>query len=236
MPVQKRQVTGGVDTHAQTHHAAVIDQVGRELGDQEFPATASGYRALLRWLRSFGRVVKVGVEGTGSYGAGLARHLHAAKVTVVEVDRPDRKTRRRQGKSDPIDAVAAARAALSGTAAGKPKTRGGPVEAIRALRVARNGAIKARTAALNQLYGLLASAPEETRAELAVVPKTKRVSWCAELNVATVASLTRSTPPRRPSGASLDAPGTSRLRSSTSTSDSPRSSLRPPRALPPCSG
>jgi transposase len=183
MPVQKRQVTGGVDTHAQTHHAAAIDQVGRQLGDQEFPATASGYRALLRWLRSFGQVVTVGVEGTGSYGAGLARHLHAAKVRVVEVDRPDRKTRRRQGKSDPIDAVAAARAALSGTAAGKPKTRGGPVEAIRALRVARNGAIKARTAALNQIYGLLASAPEEIRTVLTALPKAKRISWCAELNV-----------------------------------------------------
>jgi transposase len=152
MAAKKRQVTGGVDTHGKTHHAAVVDQVGRVLGDQEFPASAAGYRALLGWLRSWGRVVKVGVEGTGTYGAGLARFLAGERVEVVEVDRPDRRTRRTKGKSDPIDAVAAARATLSGQASGAPKTRSGPVEAIRALRVARRGAVKARTAALNQLH------------------------------------------------------------------------------------
>jgi transposase len=117
MASKKRQVIGGVDTHGKTHHAAVIDHTGRLHGDQEFPATAAGYQELLRWLRSFGRLVKVGVEGTGTCGAGLARHLTAQRVDVVEVDRPDRKTRRSKGKSDPIDAIAAARAALSGQAA-----------------------------------------------------------------------------------------------------------------------
>src|SRR5262249_48635395 len=154
----------------QTHHAAALDQTGRLLGDQEFPATTAGYRALLAWLRSYGTVVKVGVEGTGTYGAGLARYLASQGVTLVEVDRPDRKTRRAKGKSDPIDAIAAARAALSGQATGTPKTRIGPVEAIRALRVARRGAIKARTTALNQLHGLVISAPQELRDDLTAQP------------------------------------------------------------------
>jgi len=150
-------VFGGVDTHGRTHHAAAIDGAGRLLGDAQFAATAAGYATLLAWLAGFGRLVKVGVEGTGTYGAGLARHLAAEGIAVIEVDRPDRKTRRRQGKSDPIDAIAAARAVLAGTATGAPKTRTGPVEAIRALRVARRGAVKARTAALNQLHGLIAA-------------------------------------------------------------------------------
>jgi transposase len=181
MAATKRSVTGGVDTHGRTHHAAVVDQIGRVLGDREFPATAAGYRQLLAWLRRHGRLVKVGVEGTGTYGAGLARHLSAAGVTLVEVDRPDRKTRRSKGKSDPIDAVAAARAALSGQASGTPKTRTGPVEAIRALRVARRGAVKARTAALNQLHGLITSAPEALRVDLAALSGPALVTACTQL-------------------------------------------------------
>ncbi len=172
-------VFGGVDTHGRTHHAAAIDGAGRLLGDAEFAATAAGYAALLAWLGGFGRIVTVGVEGTGTYGAGLARHLAVHDVQEVEVDRPDRKTRRRQGKSDPIDAIAAARAVLAGTATGAPKTRTGPVEAIRALRVARRGAVKARTAALNQLHGLLTSAPEPLRAELAGLRTGELVGRCA---------------------------------------------------------
>jgi transposase len=179
MAAKKRHVIGGVDTHARTHHAAALDPTGRLLGDAQFPATATGYVALLTWLRRFGTVIKVGVEGTGSYGAGLARHLTEQKVSVVEVDRPDRKTRRLKGKSDPIDAIAAARAALAGTASGIPKSRSGPVEAIRALRVARRGAVKARTAALNQLRGLLAAAHEPLRAELAGLTTAALVTRCA---------------------------------------------------------
>jgi transposase len=177
-------VFGGVDTDGRTHHAAAIDGAGRLLGDAEFAATTAGYRALLAWLTRFGRQARVGVEGTGTYGAGLARHLAAAGVAVVEVDRPDRKTRRRQGKSDPLDAIAAARAALAGTATGAPKTRSGPVEAIRALRVARRGAVKARTAALNQLHGLLVSAPEGLRAELTMLHTTALVSRSAGFRIA----------------------------------------------------
>lgn len=177
------EVTGGVDTHGRTHHAAALDGAGRLLGDQEFPATAAGYRALLAWLTGFGHVIAVGVEGTGTYGAGLARHLAACGVRVVEVDRPDRKTRRLRGKSDPIDAIAAARAVLAGTATGVPKTRTGPVEALRALRVARRGAVKARVAALNQLHGLLASAPEALRSQLRDRPTAALVATAAAFRV-----------------------------------------------------
>ena len=109
-----RQVTGGVDTHGEVHVAAVIDATGRILATSSFAATPAGYRGLLRWLRRRGRVVVVGVEGTGSYGAGLARYLTSEGVTVTEVNRPDRQRRRRHGKSDTVDAEAAARAALNG--------------------------------------------------------------------------------------------------------------------------
>ena len=97
-------VIGGVDTHGQTHHVAVIDEVGRELGDREFPASPAGYRALAAWLSDHGELERVGVEGTGTYGAALARYLRSSGITVVEVDRPDRKSRRAHGKSDPSDA------------------------------------------------------------------------------------------------------------------------------------
>ena len=136
------EVTGGVDTHKDTHTAAALDASGRLLGHREFAATAAGYAALLAWLGTLGQLVRVGVEGTGVYGAGLARFLQAAGVELVEVDRPDRKTRRWQGKSDPVDAEAAARAAQAGRASGVPKTRGGKVDALRALRVARRSAVR----------------------------------------------------------------------------------------------
>ena len=125
-----------------------------------------GLPALVAWLQSLGQLQWVGVEGTGAYGAGLLRHLHQAGVSVVEVDRPDRRTRHTKGKSDPLDAEAAARAALAGTATGIPKGRDGRVEAIRALRVTRRGAMKARTAAGNQLGCLVVSAPEPLRGTL----------------------------------------------------------------------
>lgn len=174
-------VTGGVDTHGDTHHAAVIDQVGRQLADREFPASPAGYRALLQWLGGHGSLARVGVEGTGAYGAGLARHLRAAGVTLVEVDRPDRKTRRAKGKSDPIDAYAAARAALNGAATGTPKTRDGRVEAIRVLRVARRGAVKARTQAMNQLKGLIITAPADLREALRGLNSAALIETCARL-------------------------------------------------------
>jgi transposase len=176
-------IIGGVDTHGRTHHAAALDHVGGLLADRQFPATTAGYTALAAWLHSFGRVATVGVEGTGSYGAGLARALTAAGISVVEVNRPDRRTRRTTGKSDPIDAVAAARAVLAGQATATPKTRTGPVEAIRVMRLARAGAVKARTAALNQLKDLITTAPEPLRTQLRAVKPAQRPAACAALDI-----------------------------------------------------
>jgi transposase len=165
--VETRAVTGGVDTHADMHVAAALDPIGGLLGVAEFPATLAGYAGLLGWLGGFGTVCLVGVEGTGSYGAGLARHMAAAGVRVVEVDRCDRQDRRRRGKSDPLDAVSAARAALSGRALGAPKGRDGTVEAIRVLMVAKRSARSERTQTINQARALIVTGPDELRIRFA---------------------------------------------------------------------
>jgi transposase len=177
-------VTAGVDTHGQTHHAGVIDVRGRQLADREFPTTPAGYRALLGWLRGYGELDRVGVEGTGAYGAGLARHLSAEGVLLVEVDRPDRKTRRSKGKSDPIDAYAAAKAAQALTATGTPKARDGRVEAIRTLNVAKRSAIKARTSAINALRAIVLTGPAELREQLRQFGARQLVDTCARLRPA----------------------------------------------------
>ena len=143
--------------------------------------TTAGYRQLLQWLSSFGEVVLVGVEGTGSYGAGLSRFLHSHRVGVVEVDRPNRQTRRLSGKSDPIDAISAARAALGGTANGAAKTRDGNVESLRVLRVAKVSAHKARTQAINQIHSLVCTAPDELRDKLRQLPTVELIRVCAGL-------------------------------------------------------
>lgn len=183
-PVDVAEVTLGVDTHADQHVAAVIDPLGRHLGQAGFETTLAGFKALLAWAAGFGTITRAGVEGTGAYGAGLARFLTAEAVTVVEVDRPDRKTRRDQGKSDPIDAYAAARAAASGRACGTPKARTGDVESVRVLRVARTGAVRARAKALTQLKALILTAPEELRAQLRGLDGARLVATCARLRPA----------------------------------------------------
>ena len=173
------EVTGGVDTHQDTHTAVEVDAAGRVLGTREFAATAAGYRALLGWLRGHGALVLVGVEGTGVYGAGLARLLDAAAVPMVEVDRPDRKARRAQGKSDPADAIAAARAALAAVRTGVPKQRDGRVEALRNLRVARRSAVAGRATVLRQMRMLVVTAPEPLRASLRGRSARGLVAACA---------------------------------------------------------
>ncbi|HYZ35427.1 MAG TPA: transposase, partial [Pseudonocardiaceae bacterium] len=115
------EVTVGVDTHSDVHVAAVITALGVLLDTAQFPATGAGYRALVGWVGSFGVLRRAGVEGTGSYGAALARHLRAAGVEVIEVNAPDKATRRQRGKTDTLDAEAAARAVLSGRASGSAK-------------------------------------------------------------------------------------------------------------------
>ncbi len=209
-------ITGGVDTHADVHVAAALDSIGGLLGVREFPATAAGYSRLEDWLAGFGQVALVGVEGTGSYGAGLARHLAAAGIRVVEVDRADRQDRHRQGKSDPLDAVSAARAAQSGRAAGTPKGRDGAVEAIRALMVTKRSASHERTQAINQARALIVTGPEALRPGS---PATPRPSWwpswprCGPVLVTCPAA-----PPASRCGNWAAAPGSSTRRSASSMS------------------
>lgn len=198
-----RRITGGVDTHLDVHVAAALDERGAQLGVESFAATAAGYRELLCWLEEFGTVELIGVEGTGSYGAGLTRHLLSHQIAVVEVDRPNRQRRRRTGKSDPYDAVSAARAAQGGEATGSAKTRNGNVEAMRVLRVARSSARRSRTQAINQMRSLISTAPEELRAELRDLSIYKVLTVCSAFrhtgrtDVTTVTKLTLRTLARR---------------------------------------
>jgi transposase len=165
MPEPQVFVTLGVDTHADTHVAAALDQLGRHLGTITVATTTCGFHELTAWASDFGIIDRVGVEGTGCWGAGLARWLRQEGLVVVEVDRPSRRARRRHGKSDTIDAVAAARAVQSGEALGTPKAADGDVEAIR-MRVAHRSAVKARTQVANQLHALVVTAPGELRDQL----------------------------------------------------------------------
>ena len=166
-------VIGGVDTHMDTHTAAALDHLGRVLGSESFPATAAGYEALTSWLAGFGPIQAVGVEGTGSYGAGLARHLIGVGVEVIDVNRPDRATRRSRGKSDPIDALAAAHAVQSGRATTTPKNRDNAVESLRVLRIEKDDLTQARARLITRIKSLLVTAPEPVRAQVKDLSKTK---------------------------------------------------------------
>ena len=176
---QERTVYGGVDTHKEFHVAAVIDDIGRILGTETFPATAAGYRRLERWLERHGQVARVGVEGTGCYGLGLARALTARGIEVVEVNRPNRQLRRRRGKNDTVDAEAAARAVLNGEATSVPKAADGIVEAIRALRMVFCSTRNHRTRIANQIRDLLVTAPDPLREALEPLDTDHRVARAA---------------------------------------------------------
>ena len=174
------EVWGGVDTHRDFHVAAVVDSVGRVVGSEPFGADGAGYRRLVAWMQDMGQLVVVGVEGCGSYGAGLARYLAEAGIEVVEVNRPNRQLRRQKGgKSDSVDAEAAARAAASGEAAAVPKSGDGPVECIRMLMMVRRSAVKARTQAANQIHSLVVTAPEQVKRRLKGLNAGARVRVCA---------------------------------------------------------
>lgn len=174
-----RPVYGGIDTHKDFHVAAVIDEAGRILDTTTIAASAGGYRQLVTWLRRHGDVVRVGVEGTGSYGLGVARHLADHDVDVVEVNRPNRQTRRRRGKNDTVDAEAAARAALNGEASARPKTHDGIVESIRVLRIAFTSSRNTRTKVMNQIHALVVCAPDGLRRDLEHLTNTALVERCA---------------------------------------------------------
>jgi transposase len=179
MPDKFLKIIVGVDTHDDTHTAVALDEVGHRLDIVQIDATETGYRRLCDWARALGDVTVVGIEGTGSYGAGLARFLSDAGIEVIEVGRPNRQHRRRHGKSDPADAEGAARAVLAGEATAVPKSRDGIVESIRALHVVKRSAIKARTQAANQMTALALTAPEATRSELRGLTPLKRARRAA---------------------------------------------------------
>jgi transposase len=159
-------VVGGVDAHADTHHIAALDERGALLSTTSFPTTTPGYRECLDWLSSFGEIDAVAVESSGSYAAALVRYLREHDVQVVEVNQPHAHTRRRVGKSDPIDAEMAARLFLAGKAKAVPKQTDGIVESIRLLRTARHSAVKSRSSAMVQLRDLIITAPQELRDQL----------------------------------------------------------------------
>jgi transposase len=156
-----RRIIVGVDTHLDTIHLAAISDMGKPVADAEFPTRPTGYYVAIKWAQSFGEVLGAGVEGTSSYGAGITAALQEAGIEVAEVNRPDRAARRCQGKSDPLDAYCAARAVLAGHGLSVPKDS--HTTALRALLIARRGAVKARTAAINQLKALLVTAPADLR-------------------------------------------------------------------------
>jgi transposase len=179
--IKQDEVILGVDTHLDLHVGAVISSTGKLLGTLSASTDHKGYLQLLTWAKSFGYLRRAGVEGTGTYGAGLTRVLRDHDIDVSEVNRPDRAKRRLQGKSDPTDAESAARAVLSGTATAIPKTQSGAAEAMRAVSVARRSAVKAKTQAINQLRALLISSPQDVRERLWSVKPAECIERCVRL-------------------------------------------------------
>jgi transposase len=176
-----RLVVGGVDTHLDTHVAAVVDRNGGVLGLEKFPVNAAGYVALSSWMTGFGALERVGIEGTGAYGIGLARHFGELDVPVVEIDRPNRQQRRRNGKSDQLDAIEAARGALSGRCSGVAKSSDGQIEALRALMVVKRSARANRIRTVVQLRYLMFTAPDELRERFAGATPARMVKEAARL-------------------------------------------------------
>jgi transposase len=164
MAKEQLKVIAGIDTHADTHHVALISETGTHLANKEFLAVGSGYRNIMEFITGFGPVIAVGVEGTGSYGAELARTLTKEGIQVLEVMRPNRQGRRLRGKSDPLDAYQAAESVLARRGIATPKARDGAVESLRVLRAERSTAMRARVAVMTQIQSILVAAPESLRA------------------------------------------------------------------------
>jgi len=188
MPDETPNVIAGIDTHADTHHVAIITEYGKRVADKEFLAVGSGYRKIFDFITQYGPVIGVGVEGTGSYGAELARVLARDGLKIHEVNRTNRQARRLRGKSDPLDAYQAAEAILADRGLSTPKSRDGAVEAMRVLRAERSSAMRAKVAAINQIKSVLVAAPEAIRAK-----------YRGLANPALIAALERSRPSRNPS-------------------------------------
>ena len=180
-PPEARTVIVGVETHKHVHVAVAIDSWGIRLGDHAFVVDSGGYEALVTWAETHGRIEAFGIEGTGSYGAGLARAVRRAGHPVVEVNRGDRRTRRAAGKSDTIDAEVAARSLLAGQSTAIPKTADGAVEMIRQLKITRDTAMKARTTAMNTLKQIIVQAPPVLREALHDLTDHGLLTRCAGL-------------------------------------------------------
>lgn len=183
--VPQRHVVGGVDTHKDLHVAAIVDEGDAVLASRCFATTRQGYRQLLAWMRSFGDLQRVGIECSGSYGAGLLRHLQSEGITVLEVTKPDTGDRRRRGKDDDLDAQNAAHAAFAGRRTVTPKTRDGMVESLRVLKVCRKTAVSARRVALQLIQNTIVAAPDELRETLRKMTRMQLIrtlaSWRPDL-------------------------------------------------------
>lgn len=174
-PSDRSVIIGGADTHKELHVAAVVDAHGRVLGTASFPTTRHGYKTMLTWMRSFGEVSRVGIECTGTYGAGLLRCLQRTGITILEVTTPDKTVRRKRGKDDAIDAENAAHVAYAGVCTVTPKTRDGMIEALRALKVCRKTTVAARRVALQMIQTQVISALEELRDQLSNMSRMKLI-------------------------------------------------------------
>src|SRR5271154_1698445 len=163
---RERLIVGGVDTHTDLHVAAVVDEQDRVIGTRCFATTRQGYRQMLAWMRAFGDLQRIGVESTGSYGAGLLRFMQQAKVTVLEVTTPDKQDRRKRGKNDDLDAQNAAHAAFAGKRTVTPKSRNGMIESLRVLKACRKTAVAARRVALQMIHNTIVCAPDDLRETL----------------------------------------------------------------------
>jgi transposase len=186
LPADSPTIIGGIDTHQDLHTAAVVNSDGAVLGSHSFSTTRAGYRAMLRWFKSYGDLVRVGVEATGTYGAGITPHLALAGVPVLEVTGPDRSARRARGKDDALDAIAAAQAARTGQRVQAAKDRSGAVEALRVLRTTRKTAIKCRRATLQQLHNTIVASPDEVRDQVRNLTRMQLLRTCASWRPDTV--------------------------------------------------
>ena len=182
---RERHIVGGVDTHKDLHVAAVVDEQDRILGTRSFPTTRQGYRQMLAWMLSFGELQRIGIESTGSYGAGLLRFMQQAKVVVLEVTTPDKQDRRRRGKNDDLDAQNAAHAALAGQRTVTPRSRDGMIESLRILMARRKTAVSARRIALQMIHNTIVCAPDALRDQLRNLTRMQLVrtlaSWRPDL-------------------------------------------------------
>ena len=177
----RSEVFVGIDTHADTHHAAIIDTDGRRLADAGFATSSDGYRRLEEFIISHGRPLRVGIEGTASYGAAISHRLAAAGHRIVEVNRPDRRTRRQHGKSDPVDAYTAADAVRTGRATTPPKLSHGPIEELRLVKLVRDSAVQNQTATMNRIRAVLRTAPADLADQFSGLTTTRLVQTLARL-------------------------------------------------------